>query len=82
MISFCLHLGNVEFEDSDNGEGCSITTVRKQDGNQRRLPSLPGPPTGLEPAPLALTAWRPTDTEGRAFESRPGSLRRWSSPRR
>ena len=25
LISICLHLGNVEFEDND-GEGCAITT--------------------------------------------------------
>jgi len=26
MLSFCLHLGNVDFEDNDSGEGCMITT--------------------------------------------------------
>lgn len=26
MFSFCLHLGNCDFEDNESGDGCMITT--------------------------------------------------------
>ena len=41
MLSFCLHLGNCDFEDNESGEGCIITTPETLEIEAEMLQTAP-----------------------------------------